>query len=170
VSTDSTSDLEDTLRTRLLTFAPMTGADLATTLGATQQAGGADGALFWDAAPDRMTVAGSTTQAVSRWGILRLMNRRSRTDGQEGEQAEFEVTLFGRPRSQKATLEACADLCDQAMLRFKSSFGGGLVGVWGRMRSTMPPFTGPADAEVVQIRVVYTLVILPAYLTQYHAS
>ncbi len=161
MSSDTTSGIEDTLRTRLLTFSPLSGADLPTTLGTATSGAGSDGKLYWDAAPDN---------EGPRWGILRLMNRRSRTDGQEGEQAEFEVTLFGRPRSQKATLELCADLCDQALLRFKDSSGGGLVGIWGRMRSTMPPFNGPADAEVVQIRLVYTVYILPAYLTQYHSS
>ena len=166
MSSDSTSEIEDTLRTRLLEFAPLAGDPLPDVLGRTEQAAGANGALFWDAAPDKLTAAGTTTP-LNRWGVMRLMNRRSRTDGQEGEQADLEIMFFGRPRNQKATLELCADLCDQALLRFKESSGGGLIGIWGRMRSTLPPFQSPADAEVVQIRLVYTVYILPAYLTQY---
>jgi hypothetical protein len=159
VSLDSTPDLETALRTRLLTFAPLTGDTLPNTLGMTTGGAGVDGKLYWEAAPDN---------SGPRWGVLRLQNRRSEGDGAERELAELEVTLFARPRSQKVTLETCADLCDQAMLRYTEKTSLGLVGCWGRLRSTLPPFTSPADSEVVQIRTVYSLVIYPAYLTQYH--
>lgn len=163
MSTDSTTDLETALRTRLLTFTAMDGATLADTLGASLTGSGSDGKLYWDAAPDNVT------ESSGRWGILGLKNRRTRGDGQDGELAELEVMLFARPRSQKQTLEACADLCDQAMLRYRDT-SSGVIGCWGKLRSTLPPMTSPADAEVVQIRLVYTLVLWPAYLTQYHAT
>lgn len=162
MSLDSTPDIEAALRTRLLTFSPRAGLPLADVLGAAVGTSGADGALFWEAAPDTVTTK------TPRWGVLRLQNRRSDGDGAEREVAEFEVALFARPRSQKVTLEQCADLCDQAMLRYTETTTGGLIGCWGRLRSTLPPFPSPADAEVVQIRIVYSLVIYPAYLTQYH--
>lgn len=158
MSTDSTSDLENAIRTRLLTFSPLAGLPLADVLGTTVSGAGSDGKLFWDAAPDN---------AGPRWGVLQLKNRRSDGDGQEKELAELELMLFARPRSQKATLEQCADLCDQAMLRYVDATSG-VIGCWSRLRSTLPPFVSPADTEVVQIRCVYTLVLWPAYLCQYH--
>lgn len=159
--TETTTGLETALRSRLLTFEPLAGSPLATVLGITESGAGSDGKLFWDAAPDNIG---------PRWGILRLQNRRSSGDGWEQEVAELEITLFARPRSQKVTLELCADLCDQAMLRFRYTDATSVVGCWGRLRSTLPPFTGPADTEVVQIRLVYSLVFWLTYLTQYHDS
>jgi hypothetical protein len=35
-------------------------------------------------------------------------------------------------------------------------------------RNTLPPFKEPADADVVQVMLEYTLRVYPAYLTQYH--
>lgn len=167
MSSDSTSEIEDTLRNRLLDFAPLSGSPLPDVLGRTEQQGGANGALFWDSVPDKLTVAGGTTP-LNRWGVMRLMNRRpGRTDGRESEQAELEITWFARPRGQKATMESCADIADQALLRFKESSGGGLIWVGDRLRTTLPPFQSPADAEVVQIRQVWSVFILPAYMTQY---
>ncbi len=162
---DSTTALQTTLRTRLLTFAPLTGVSLADTLGNSVTGSGADGALFWDHCRDDIT------KLIPRWGILRLQNWVSGGDGQERQTGEMEVTFFGRPRStQRVTLELCADLCDQAMLRYEERTALGLVGCWGRQRSTMPVFTSPADAEVHQIRCVYTLVLWPDFITQYHDS
>lgn len=165
--TTSTTALELALRTRLLTFTAMDGATLADTLGTTATGAGSIGALFWEKAPDKML--GPDGLPLKRWGIARLANRRSRGDGQDGELAELEVMLFARPRSEKATLEACADCCDQAMLRYADT-SSGVIGCWGKTRSTLPPLVSPADTEVVQIRLVYTLVLWPAYLTQYSQS
>ncbi len=163
MSTESTSATEDALRTRLLTFPALTdGATLAEVLGRTELGNGSDGKLFWDAAPDNVTKNGD-----ARWGLIRLQNRRSEGDGQERERAELEVMLFARPRNQKATLERCADLCDQAMLRYVDA-SRGMVACWSRMRSTLPPAVAPVDSEMVQIRLVYMLVLYPSYLTQYH--
>jgi hypothetical protein len=45
-----------------------------------------------------------------------------------------------------------------------------LVGAWGRTRQALPAFKEPADSDVVQIMLEYTLVVWPAYLTQYSDS
>lgn len=167
--TDSTTDLERTLRTRLLEFEPMGGlGTVASVLGATDGGAGSDGKLFWDRAPDNIDAraAGSTDPTV--WGVLRLKNRRQSGDHGERELMELEVMLYGRPRSQKALLEGIADRMDQAMLRY-SDRTSGLVGTFpGRTRNTLPPFKEPAASDVVQIMLEYTLVVWPAYLIQYH--
>jgi hypothetical protein len=103
-----------------------------------------------------------------RWGVLRLKNRRLGGDHGERDLMELEVMLYARPRSQKAAMEGIADRMDQAMLRY-SDRTSGLVGTFpGRSRTTLPPFKEPADGDVVQIMLEYTLVVWPAYLTQYH--
>lgn len=167
--TDSTTDLERTLRTRLLTFVPLGGAGpVEDVIGATASGAGSDGKLFWDRAPDNIDgrAAGDTSPTV--WGVLRLKNRRQGGDHGEREVMELEVMLYGRPRSQKALLEGIADRMDQAMLRY-SDRTSGLVGTFpGRTRNTLPPFKEPAASDVVQIMLEYTLVVWPAYLIQYH--
>ena len=77
--------------------------------------------------------------------------------------------LYARPRSQKATLEGIADRMDQAMYRYRDA-ASGFAGTIGKTRNTLPPFKEPADSDVVQIMLEYTLVLWPAYLTQYHDS
>jgi hypothetical protein len=62
-----------------------------------------------------------------------------------------------------------ADRMDQAMLRYTDA-ASGLVGAWGRTRQALPAFKEPADSDVVQIMLEYTLVVWPAYLTQYSDS
>jgi hypothetical protein len=158
----STPALETTLRTRLLTHPRLGGgATLAELLGS-QAGAGADGKLYRVQAPDNVTTA-----TPSRWAVMWLKNRRTNAENAQRDLAELEVMLFARPRNQQDALERAADACDEAMLRYQERIGDGLVGCWGRSRSTMPPFTEPADREVVQIRLAYTLVIYPEYLTQY---
>jgi hypothetical protein len=163
VSTESTTALEAALRTRLLTFEPLGGeGDVAGELGSTVSGAGIDGKLYWDRAPDNIT---STTPI--RWGVLRLKNRRASDENAEREVADLEVMLYARPRSQKATLEGIADRMDQAMRRYRD-MSSGVIGCVGRTRNTLPPFKEPADSDVVQIMLEYTLVLWPAYLIQYH--
>lgn len=74
--------------------------------------------------------------------------------------------LYGRPRSQAVTIEDAADVCDQAMLRYVDS-SSGLTFSRERQRDTLPPFIDPADREVVQIRLLYSVKTWPLLLTQY---
>lgn len=158
----STTGIETTLRTQLLGHVSLTDEQtLADVLGRQATGNGSDGVLFWDVAPDNIT------KTIPRWGVLRLQNRRADgSDGQDAETAELEVMLFGRGRQFKATIERCADMCDEAMLRFDDRTTD-LVHCWNRLRSTLPPFSAPADTEVVQIRTVYSLRLYPENLTQY---
>jgi hypothetical protein len=170
VSTDSTTGLEAVLRTRLLTFEPLDGSGtVASALGSTQTGAGSDGNLYWDRAPDNLDRIMAAQGDPLRWGVLRLKNRRTGGDGMERDMMELEVMLYGRPRSQKAALDGVADRMDQAMLRYTDA-ASGLVGAWGRTRQALPAFKEPADSDVVQIMLEYTLVVWPAYLTQYSDS
>lgn len=163
MSTDSTSAIEVTLRQRLLTFTPLSGDTLTTTLGVMDGGNGADGRLFWRRPPDNIDASAKPV----RYGVLALKNRRRDAEQAERELAEFEVMLFARPDSQRAALEAAADVIEQAMLRYKDN-STGLMGVWAGLRNSLPPFPSPADRDVVQIQLVFTLVLWPAYKTQYH--
>ena len=163
MSTDSTTALEAQLRTRLLTFQPLGGlTTVVDELGATDGGSGIDGKLYWDRAPDDI----DRTTPI-RWGVLRLKNWRDIPGQSEGRLCELEVMLYGRPRSQKATLEGVADRMDQAMVRYVDAVNG-LVATSASKRNTLPPFREPADADVVQIMLEYTLRVYPASLTQYH--
>jgi hypothetical protein len=168
VSTETTLGLEATLRQRLLTFEPLGGlGNVADVLGSTAGGAGADGKLFWDRAPDNIDGRSTGSTDPTMWGVLRLKNRRTSGDHFDRETMELEVMLYGRPRSQRATLEGIADRMDMAMLRYRDA-SSGIIGAWGRSRHALPPFKEPAASDVVQIMLEYTLVVWPAYLTQYH--
>ena len=168
MSTDSTTALEATLRTRLLEFEPLGGlTTVAVELGSTQSGAGVDGNLYWDRAPDNLDRLMAAQSLPLRWGVLRLKNRRSDMENAEREVVELEVMLYGRPRGQKAVLEGVADRMDQAMHRWRDA-SSGFLGSIGKTRNTLPPMKEPADSDVVQIMLEYTLVVWPAYLIQYH--
>jgi hypothetical protein len=168
VSTESTTGLEAILRTRLLTFEPLDGSGtVASALGSTQTGAGADGNLYWDRAPDNLDRIMAAQGDPLRWGVLRLKNWRDIPGQSEGKLTELEVMLYGRPRSQRATLQGVADRMDQAMVRWVDAESG-VVAASTSTRNTLPPFKEPADADVVQVMLEYTLRVYPAHLTQYH--
>jgi hypothetical protein len=168
VSTESTTGLEAVLRTRLLTFEPLDGSGtVASALGSTQTGAGADGNLYWDRAPDNLDRIMAAQGDPLRWGVLRLKNWRDIPGQSEGKLTELEVMLYGRPRSQRATLQGVADRMDQAMVRWVDAENG-VVASSTSTRNTLPPFKEPADSDVVQVMLEYTLRVYPAYLTQYH--
>jgi hypothetical protein len=168
VSTESTTGLEAVLRTRLLTFEPLDGSGtVASALGSTQTGAGADGNLYWDRAPDNLDRIMAAQGDPLRWGVLRLKNWRDIPGQSEGKLTELEVMLYGRPRSQRATLQGIADRMDMAMVRYVDAESGVLASSVST-RNTLPPFKEPADADVVQVMLEYTLRVYPAYLTQYH--
>jgi hypothetical protein len=168
VSTESTTELETALRTRLLEFEPLGGiGTVATELGSTASGAGQDGNLYWDRAPDNLDRIMATLGLPLRWGVLRLKNWRDIPGQSEGKLTELEVMLYGRPRSQRATLQGIADRMDMAMVRYVDASSGVLASSVST-RNTLPPFKEPADSDVVQIMMEYTLRVYPAYLTQYH--
>jgi hypothetical protein len=168
VSTESTTELETALRTRLLEFEPLGGiGTVATALGSTASGAGQDGNLYWDRAPDNLDRLMADLGLPLRWGVLRLKNWRDIPGQSEGRLVELEVMLYGRPRSQRATLQGIADRMDMAMVRYVDASSGVLASSVST-RNTLPPFKEPADSDVVQVMMEYTLRVYPAYLTQYH--
>jgi len=81
---------------------------------------------------------------------------------------DLELLLYDRPRAFADDLEDVADVIDQAMKQFTARDPNGVRGLAfsrGRRRDTLPPFTNPADREVVAIRMVFSLVVYPQFLT-----
>jgi hypothetical protein len=168
VSTESTTGLEAVIRSRLLEFEPLGGiGSVAIELGSTESGAGQDGNLYWDRAPDNLDRIMATLGLPLRWGVLRLKNWRDIPGQSEGKLTELEVMLYGRPRSQRATLQGIADRMDQAMVRWVDAENG-VVASSTSTRNTLPPFKEPADSDIVQVMLEYTLRVYPAYLTQYH--
>lgn len=153
----STVGIEDTLRTRLLTHERLSGATLATILG-TAAGAGSDGKLYKNEAPDNVT---------GPYAVMWFKNRRPTPDVAVRQTAELEVQIFGRPRSMQATCEEAADACDEAMLTEYTDVSSRVISCSGGLRSAMPPASEPADREVVQIRLVYTLIVYPENIAQY---
>lgn len=152
---DSTVNMGTVIRTRLLTFVPKSGGTLLSKLGG----GTLDTARLWrDAPPDT---------ASYPFAVMRLINRVTRREYNfEKEPLDVEIMFYGRPRAQAQLIEDCADVADQAMLRWREPIGG-LFYSRERSRDTLPPPVEPADREVVQVRCVYSLAVWPTYLTQY---
>lgn len=167
MSTDSTSALEATLRTRLLTFVPLSGAGPVVDALGVSSGSGANGNLFWGRVPDNIDQRISGSTDPFRWGVLRLKNRRADMENGERERMELEVMLFGRPWNQRVALETIADTMDAAMLRYRDA-DTGLVFKQDRTRHSLPPFKEPADSDIVQIMLEYTLVVWRADLIEYH--
>lgn len=155
MSTGTSDALSTQLRNRLLGFIPANPPLGYTSLN-TRLGGATPGAgrLWKDAAPDT---------AAYPFGIMRLINRVSLN---ERERMDLEVVLYGRPRSQAVAIEDAADLCDAAMLNYRDPTSG-LIFSHERQRDTLPPPTDPADREVVQVRLVYSLIVWPILLSQY---
>ena len=162
----SSLTLRNTIRDRLLNFTRLQGSTLAQILGSTQSGAGQFGKLYHVQAPDNVT---DPANSPSRWGVYALKNRRRNAENAERELVDLEVMLFARPRNQQDAMEDAADACDEAMRRYED-FTNDVIGCWGSIRNTLPVMAEPADREVVQIRLVYTLVVYPDHLTQYETS
>jgi hypothetical protein len=145
--TTSTAGMYQTLRTRLLTYQP---PDSAPTLASRLTD------LFINAAPDDVAYP---------YGTMRLLNRDE--DGAyngDREATDLEVMLYHRPRAKAMDLEACGDVCDQAMKGYADATSG-LLFSRSRQRDTLPQFPEPADREIVGIRLLYPVVAWPRLLT-----
>ena len=155
----STSAIEVTLRTRLLTFQRLAGDSLNAILGGSPDGSGIDGKLYRDKVPDNVT---------GPFAVMRLMNRRRDSENPQAELAELELQFFVRNWSNRGTLNDAADAADEAMANYRSvTDEAGVIAVWAARRSALGPWKEPADSDVVQILCVYTLRLWPANLVQY---
>jgi hypothetical protein len=144
--TSTTAAVYRAIRTRLLTYEPMDGG-----LTLAERLAGGIGIL---APPD---------DAPMPFMAIRLQNVRGSLREQGARlTGECELQAFHRPREMADDLEVLVDVADQAMRGW-----AGLISVVGARRDTLPPFGDSDDPEVVRIRVVYDLILRPAYLTQY---
>jgi hypothetical protein len=152
MSTASTNAFSSQIRTRVLTFQPITG----TTLGARLS-----GRLYKDWPPEN---------AVFPYGIMRVINRISGGRNQqpnyrETPSAEFMLYDNTRAAARVDALEDMGDLIDAALIGYVDSTSG-LVYSVGRQRDTLPPPVDPADRHSNSIRILYDFTVYPTYLTQ----
>ena len=151
MSAATTEALYTSLRTALLAFQPAGGA--------TPESLGALLTGLWVVqGPDNVSYP---------YGIMRLQSRQSSGEySGDRETVGLELTLYDRPRKQQYAVEGYADVAEQALLRYRDVTSG-LVFARERQRDTLPQGTGPADREVVGVRLVFPLVVWPVWLTQY---
>lgn len=99
-------------------------------------------------------------------GVLRLVNQTAdgATNGMR-KVATLELGLFGRPWRQLERIEGCGDLAEQAMTQMKRTTDG-LLFCRGSNRSTLPAPSAPADAETCSVRLTFSLVYWPTFLTR----
>ncbi len=153
MSTVSTDAILKTLRDRMLSFAP---------------AGG--GATLGSRLSSRMYQGQAPDNAPFRYGVMRLVNRRSGGDGSRST-ADLEVMLYGRGAASAIEVERDADLVDQAFQHFREASttvgADGLIFAGEWTRDTIPQIGDSVDRDVSNIRIVQSLVLYPRYLTQY---
>lgn len=150
-----TGNLYQQLRTRMLTFAPLTGSSVSSSLG------------------ERMYVVQAPDDATFPYGVMRIMNSQTNVNDGLGDRMEFdlEVMLYARPRSQQFTLEAVADVIQSSFLRYRNApTDGGFIFSRQSQRDTIPMLTEPVDREVCTIMIRTHFQAWPAYLTQYSGS
>lgn len=145
--TRSTNAFLESLRDALLTFENINGGTLADIIGDN---------LYRRAAPANMPFP---------YGVMRLSTKRSNGFNGLRRVGTLEVQLYGRPSSQLETVSDAADLCEQAMQFYVDSSEDGLAFVNDVQRTELPEGSAPVDGETVAIRLVFTLVIWPAFLT-----
>jgi hypothetical protein len=146
---DSTQALTTAARTRLLSFAPLSGATLDTRLGG------------------RLYIVQAPADAVYPYGVLRLMNR-MQSEGYQNvrETGDLELLLLHRGRAHQWEVEEALDVADQAMLGWWDTATGAR---WARhrVRDMLPAAPDPMDRELVVGRWVMGFTHWPHYLTQY---
>lgn len=87
-------------------------------------------------------------------------------DGNQGLKQEYqlEAFVFHRPRSAQAEAEGYADTF-ASYLRTLRDASNGLVYATDVNAESLPAFTTPADASIVQIRVTAKLHVWPSFLS-----
>lgn len=146
--------LEQAIRTRLLTFTPVDGSPtLATALGSR---------LYIDEAPDSITAP---------YAVLHLAQSATGDEGDSGfrREATLTLSLYGRNSAQRATLKLCADVAQQALWKWLDASTGAAF-MTGSGTEWLPPDPNAADRELITAIVKATLYWYPDSLTQYAVS
>lgn len=149
--TSSTYKLLEALRRAMVNYSPDGERHISDVLGTEP-----DTRLFITRAPDNGKFPYGTirleSQNSGRYHLMRLVG-------------SLEVLLYGRPWTQQENIENCADMIEQAMYEMILN-SDGLVFCQSKQRATVPPGPDPVDSEVCTVRLLFTLVIWPAYLTR----
>lgn len=150
-STLSTDALYVLLRDRLLNTADPDGQTLDAAL---------SGRLYRVAAPDTATYP---------YGLMRIQSPQIApdTDGLKMT-ADLEVLFFGRPRATQPEIEALGDRAVAVLMPYRDA-SSGLVYVASATSEALPEFPAPADANVVQVRVLAKLHLWPVFLSRLSA-
>ena len=156
MSLDSTTEVLQAVRTRLLTFTPASGSTLATLLG-THAGAGSDGKLYLYQAPDNVT---------HPYGVLRVIGRDpDGDDGQFLKKPLLELHFYHRPRAQQAACEALADRAEEAWTHWLSS--SDVISARGVESRATITYDDPADRELVCVRMLLKARVAPDFLTRY---
>jgi len=146
-STESTVAMMKTMRRMLLDWRNPRGETARDYLGER---------LFETRSPD--------SPLVFPYAVMRLETQNDGTNHGMRLTGFLEVQVHGRPWTQQAVVYAIADLFDQSMVgRWMNRRG--LIVAHGFSRQTLPPGTAPIDSEVVTVRLEYTLLMWPQFLT-----
>lgn len=145
-TTGSTTEVVNALRRALLDYTNDAGGSARDTLAE----------RFWDGrARDR---------TVFPYAVCRLNTRNEgRYHGMRLDGA-LEIQVFGKPWAQQQSVNAVCDLFDQAMRCLVLQLHG-LIICHGFQRDELPEGYGLVDADIVTVRLLYTLAIWPDFLT-----
>ena len=164
MTTQSTNAILNTIRSRLLTFAPLGGGPtLATQIGSTASGSGSDGKLFKHQAPDDLT---------GTWGVLRLRDfPQQGFDGGMMLRGQVELILYGKPRTPTlvTNLERMADTVTEAWMDWAYTASGHISAHDITSRFHIP-YEEPANRELVAIRLLLPFRCAPTFLTQYASA
>lgn len=150
MTTVSTSGIEQVLRTRLLNYVDPDGH----TLGDSDAIGSR---LYIDMAPD------GTAYPYAEMAI-KSPQIRADSDGLVLV-ADVEVMFFAKPRGQSAPIKALGDRAVAAFTGFRDATSG-LLWFTSATAAVLPRFTPPADAGVMQVRVIGRMECYPELLSR----
>lgn len=156
--TQSTVTLFQQLRKHILQWQPPEGVTLELTLGDE-----VDG-RFWYAAGPTPDVD-PADDSLYPYVVGRFLNIQKTLAGQRM-RADFELTVYDRPRSRQIAAETIADRIEGAILGYRDARYG-FVMMNPPTRESLPSTPPPGDRELVQVRIVTEVIAYPQMLSQY---
>jgi hypothetical protein len=158
MSVATLSAIEQTIRTRLLTFVPTSASTLAVLLGSTTSGAGSDGKLYIDAPPDGLT---------GFYAVMRLVDMPvTGLDGGAMIKAQCEVTIYGRPRSQASAVKRMGVVVMEAWKNYSyTEVSGRCLAARDIATAALIPYTDPADRDLVAFRLLLPFMATPSFLT-----
>ena len=152
------ANIEQSIRTRLLTFTPSSGSTLAVLLGSTTSGAGSSGKLYLDQPPDDVT---------GFYGVMRFVDLPVvGADGGGMVKGICEVILYGRPRSQGAAMKRMGSVVLEAWKDFSDTTAGSARCLYARdvTNAALIPYTDPNDRELLAWRALLPFMVTPSFL------